>query len=124
MFEGGLSMSATERERSHLIRQTLEHHLSQGAAAERLGLSVRQFKRLVRSWKREGDGGLVSRQRGRASHNRLGDEVRSRICGLLRDKYADFGPTLAAEKLLELEGIAVSRETIRQMQIGLAACRT
>ena len=64
--------------------------------------------------------GLVSRQRGRVSHNRLEEGLRDRIAALLRDKYADFGPTLASEKLLELEGITVSRETIRQMQVTLA----
>jgi hypothetical protein len=67
----------------------------------------------------EGDAGLVSRQRGRPSDNRLAPALRSRITSLLLDKYPDFGPTLAVEKLLQLDGIAVSAETIRQMQIGL-----
>ena len=62
--------------------------------------------------------GLVSRQRGRASNHRMGTEKRERLTALLRDKYADFGPTLAAEKLLELEGFTVSRESIRQVQIA------
>jgi transposase len=118
MSEGLLLMSVQERERSHVVRQAIEHHLSQQEGAERLGISVRQFKRLVRAWKHDGAAGLVSRQRGQASHNRLVDEQRIRIVGLLKEKYDDFGPTLAAEKLLELEGIAVSRETIRQLQIG------
>jgi transposase len=119
MVEGALLMSEKERERSHVIRQAVEHHVSQREAAERLGMCVRQFKRLVQRWKREGDAGLVSRQRGRASHNRLEAGLRDRIAALLRERYADFGPTLAAEKLAELEGIAVSRETIRQMQVEL-----
>jgi transposase len=119
MAEGYLLMSSEERDRSHVVREVLEHRLSQREAAERLDLSVRQLKRLVRCWKQDGDAGLVSRQRGRASHNRLAPDLQERIAGLLRDKYPDFGPTLAAEKLLELEGVAVSRETIRQMQVGL-----
>lgn len=111
-------MSGQERERSHVVRQAAEHRLSQQEGAERLGIGVRQFKRLVRGWKQDGAAGLVSRQRGPASHNRLADAQRSLITGLLKEKYEDFGPTLAAEKLLELDGIAVSRETIRQLQIG------
>jgi hypothetical protein len=79
---------------------------------------VRQFKRLVRAWHQDGAAGLVSLQRGRASHNRMAATLRSRILMLLAKKYEDFGPTLAAEKLLELDGITVSRETIRQLQIG------
>jgi transposase len=119
MVEGALLMSEKERERSHVIRQAVEHHVSQREAAERLGMCVRQFKRLVQRWRREGDAGLVSRQRGRTSHNRLEAGLRDRIAALLRERYADFGPTLAAEKLAELEGITVSRETIRQMQVEL-----
>lgn len=112
-------MSVSERERGYLVRQTLECRLGQREASERLGISVRQFKRLVHRQKTEGDGGVISRQRGRPSNNRLPAALRTRIGALLSDKYPDFGPTLAAEKLLEREGITVSAETIRQMQIEL-----
>ena len=111
-------MSALERERSRLIRQTREGHLSQRDAASRLGIGARQVKRLVRRWKQAGDAGLVSRQRGRASNNRLSGALRERLLGLLADRYVGFGATLASEKLLEHEGITVSVETIRQLQIG------
>src|SRR5450755_2957039 len=110
MPEGYLSMSAEERDRSHLIRRTVEKSLSQREAAERLAISRRQFKRLVRAWKQHGGAGLISRRRGRAAHNRLPEAGRLRIERLLRDTYPDFGPTLAAEKLAERDGIVVSRE--------------
>jgi transposase-like protein len=71
MAEGDLLMSRSERDRAHVVRQVFEHRLSQREASERLGIGVRQFKRLLRCWRQEGDAGLVSRQRGRASHNRL-----------------------------------------------------
>jgi transposase len=119
MVELGLWMSVAERDRAYLVRQTLEQRLGQREASERLGISVRQFKRLVRLWKEQGDAGLVSRQRGRPSNNRLTKDLNARIRELLTDKYPDFGPTLAAEKLLELEGIIVSTETIRQIQVQL-----
>jgi transposase len=118
MAAGVLSMSTQERERSHLIRETQQHRVSQREASERLGIGLRQFKRLVRQWKRDGDAGLVSRQRGRASNNRLSGERRETLLSLLHGKYAGFGPTLAAEKLAEHEGIAVSKETIRHIQIA------
>jgi transposase len=119
MRERCLLMSVSERDRSHLIRRTVEKSLGQREAAERLGLSVRQFKRLVHAWKRDGDGGLVSRRRGRAAPNRLPEATRLRIEQLLRESYPDFGPTLAAEKLAERDGIVVSRETVRRIQTRL-----
>jgi hypothetical protein len=57
--------------------------------------------------------GLVSCQRGQPSHNLLDAAQRTRIAALLAEKYEDFGATLASEKLRELAGIAVSRETVR-----------
>jgi transposase len=116
-------MSALERERSHLIQQTRSRQLSQRAAAERLGIGVRQFKRLVRLWKAVGDAGLVSRQRGRPSNNRLDAAQRERIATLLGDKYRGFGATLAVENLAAHEGIAVSVETVRRLQIALGLWR-
>jgi len=123
MVGGVISMSVAERDRAHLVRQAIEGHVSQREASERLGIGVRQFKRLVRAFRAEGDSGLVSRQRGRPSHRRMADGLRTRICGLLTEKYADFGATLAAEKLLELDAIKVSTETVRRLQIDLGLWR-
>ncbi len=119
MAIGVLAMSASERERLKIVAQVAERAVSQRVAAERLGICVRQVRRLVRAYRESGDVGLLSRQRGRASNHRLGLDVCERVRDLLSGKYRDFGPTLAAEKLAEIEGIAVSRETVRQLQIRL-----
>jgi transposase len=84
MGEGFLEMSADERERSRLVRQHVEGRLSQREASERLGIGVRQFKRLVRSWRQDDDAGLVSRQRGGPSNHRLSDLRRAEIAALLQ----------------------------------------
>ena len=118
-----LLMSGSERERAFLVRQAVEGLVSQREASERLGISVRQFKRLLRAWRSDGDAGLVSRQRGRPSHRRMSEALRTRIGDLLKEKYADFGATLASEKLLELDGIKVSVEMVRRIQIGLRLWR-
>ena len=110
MAEGFLEMSAAERERSHLVRQCVEGRLGQREASERLGIGLRQFKRLVRSWRRNGDAGLVSAQRGRPSNRRLNDVRRAEIAALLKGRYSGFGATLASEKLLELDGIRYRRK--------------
>ena len=112
-------MSAKELERAHVIRLVVEKRLRQTEAAERLGLGKRQVIRLVKLWREDGDKGLVSKQRGRTSPRRTQAEKRAKIESLLREKYPDFGATLAAEKLAELDKITVSHETVRQMQMKL-----
>ena len=120
-MQGAIEMSKTERARGHVIRLVVEKRLRQREAAEQLGIGKRQIIRLVKLWRKLGDKGLVSKQRGRVSPRRTQAETRLRIEALLRDKYPDFGATFAAEKLAEHESIFVSHETIRkiQMSIGL-----
>ena len=114
-----IRMSAEERERAYCVRQVVEKKLRQAEMAERLGIGKRQVIRLVKLWRKEGDKGLISRRRGKESPRRLQVEKRARIEALLKERYPDFGATLASEKLAEVDGIAVSHETVRQMQIKL-----
>lgn len=66
-------------------------------AAEKLGISRRQVERLARRYRQDGPQGLVSRRWGQSGHNQLPPGLESRARGLIRNSYADFGPTLAAE---------------------------
>jgi transposase len=88
--------------------------LTQRKAAEILGLSLRQVERLRQRYRTEGLAALASRRRGRASNHQLPVSLRASILELVRARYADFGPTLAREKLVECHGLSVSRETLRK----------
>ena len=109
-----IRMSLRDLRRLKVVHEALDRQITQKRAASMLGLSERHLRRLVRSVREFGDGGIVHRGRGRPSNRRLPERVRTRVLKAYRKKYGDFGPTLAAEKLLELDGIAVSRETLRQ----------
>ena len=113
-----VAMSDTERERAHVVRRVVAGEVTQVRAAELLLLGVRQVGRLVSAYRSRGDRGLVSGKRGKPSNNARCLCERQRIVVALQDRYADFGATLAAEKLLEHEGLVVSRESVRQLQIG------
>jgi transposase len=114
-----IEMSAKERDRLAVLRRVVAKELTQVRAGELLKVGPRQMKRLVRAFRARGDRGLVSGKRGKRSNNQLCPAVVARIETALRDRYADFGATLAAEKLFEHEGIAVSKETVRKIQIRL-----
>ena len=81
----------------------------------RLGLTTRQVRRLVRRYEQQGPIGLISRLRDRPSNRRLKAEAAEHTFGILRSEYADFGPTLAAEKLREHHGIDLAVETVRSL---------
>jgi transposase len=114
MPKGLTTMSAREIDRGELIRRVREKRLTQPRAAALMGLSVRQVKRLCRQFKDDGLPGLASRRRGRPSNRKLAADVKDQVVALVRERYADFGPKLAHEKLVELHGIRVGRETVRK----------
>jgi transposase len=118
-----LTMSGSERERLEVVGRVLRGELRQVRAGELLGIGVRQVKRLVRGYRCEGAGSVVSRRRGRPSNNRLDAARLAAIEAALMTRYCDFGATLASEKLREIEGVWVSKETVRQIQIRLGLWR-
>ncbi|KAA0570762.1 ISNCY family transposase [Azospirillum sp. B21] len=111
---GWIAMSERELQRVEVLGDVLSGRRGVGSAASVLGLSERQVWRLLARYKAGGGGALVHRGRGRPSNRRLGDEVRERALELVRSRYGDFGPTLAAEMLRDRHGLTVSRETLRQ----------
>ncbi len=90
-------MSHTELERLEVIQRVRERRLTQGEAATMLGLGVRQVQRLCAAYRDQRAAGLVSGRRGRRSNRRLPDGRRRGALELVCTRYADFGPTLAAE---------------------------
>ena len=116
MREERIGMSQRERDRLRVLQEVEGRHLQQVEAAARLKLSVRQVRRLQRRWRAEGDGGLVHRGRGRVSNRKMAEALRSQVLEEVRQRYADFGPTLAGEKLAE-QGLKLSRETLRKLMM-------
>jgi len=81
-------------------------------------LSVRQIKRLYRAYKGQGAKGLISARRGKESNNRLDAVVVKQTLDLIYERYRDFGPTLAHEKLVEVHGLKISDESVRRLMIA------
>ena len=109
---GTLELSRKERSRLEVFARVRDGEVSVAKAAGLLGLSLRQARRAWKRYRDRGDGGLVHGLRGKASNRKTDDATRAAVLRLYREKYADFGPTLAAEKLAG-DGHAVGAETLR-----------
>jgi transposase len=114
-------MSLREVGRLKAVQEAIARRITQKSAALMMGVSERQARRLVRAVRAVGDKGIVHKGRGAASNRKTAEEVRDRAMALYRRKYVGFGPLLVSEKLKELDGIAVSDETLRKwlMEAGL-----
>ncbi|ABE36568.1 Putative transposase [Paraburkholderia xenovorans LB400] len=104
-----------ELDRLKVIQAIVDMGLKPGRAAERLGLTVRQVERLVIRYQESGAAGLASRRRGRSGNRKLDEGLAQRALAIIRERYADFGPTLACEKLWECHGIRMAKETVRRL---------
>jgi hypothetical protein len=110
-------MSAKERDRLKVMAALAEGRLKQVDAARLIKLTVRQVRRLEERYARQGDAGLVHQSRGRPSNRRTATATREEVLARVRADYADFGPTLASEKLAQRDRLSVSRETLRQWMV-------
>jgi hypothetical protein len=113
MEKSRICMSQRERDVCKVMSLVLAGKRTQVEAGRLIGRSERQVRRIMRRLSAEGDGGVIHKLRGLPSNNRVDPAERDRVIQLCRTQYAGFGPTLAAEKLLEDDGIKVSVETLR-----------
>ncbi len=112
-----VSMSAKEFSRLEVLMDLEARRVSVRDACGLLRLKRRQVFRLLKDFRARGAASLVSKRRGKPGNNRLPQPVRDLVMTLIKERYADFGPTLATEKLLEVHDCRVSRETVRAWMI-------
>lgn len=112
-----IRMSKKESKYAKIIAEVVAGKLRQSQAAIILQLSLRQVKRLCSKYKSEGLKGLCHQGRGRISNNKMKEDLRLEILGLIKKNYSDFGPQLIREQLNQRHGIVVSKEWIRQSMI-------
>ena len=117
-----IALSQRERDRLKVLHEVQQKQLTQVAAAERLKVSDRQVRRMLLRLRERGDRSLVHGLRGLPSNRKLATRLEQKVLARLRQRYADFGPTLAAEHLAQ-EGFSVSRETLRKWMTQAALWR-
>ena len=108
-----LTLSTREMDTLAIITRLAERRMTQAQAARSLDRSERQVRRLLRAFERDGPAGLRDKRRGRPAPNRIPEAYQAYVVGLVRERYRDFGPTFAGEKLLEHHDIRVATETLR-----------
>jgi len=113
-----ITMSKKEIDRLRILNRIIDNQMSQVYGAKILGISDRQVRNLLNKIFQYGDKGIAHGNRGHRAANKMPVELEEQIGRIVEWKYPDFGPTLASEKLFELDGIIVGREKLRQIMIA------
>jgi transposase len=110
-------MSTEEINRTAIFSKLQAKTLTQQQAADDLGLTTRQIRRLFKEYRKRGAIALVSKKRGLPSNHQLPSGVKELVLAIVQEKYPDFGPTLAHEKIVELHDIKISVGSVRSLMI-------
>lgn len=113
-----IPMGDKDIRRAQVMGMVVEGKCSIAESAKVMGVSYRQAKRVLRRYREEGPAGLVHRNVGKASRRRIDEAFRREVVKKYQENYADFGPTLASEKLAERDGLVVDHETLRRWLIA------
>lgn len=114
---GLIAMSERDLQRIEVLSKVVAGRMTLVSAAHVLDLSTRQVRRLLDRIRTDGAASIRHKAIGRPSNNRISDGIRDYAVTLVGERYADFGPTLAAEKLAERDGLRLSRETLRSWMV-------
>lgn len=110
-------MSQKEADRFHVMKLLMNKDITQKMAAYKIHLSKSQTCRIKKLYQRFGAKGLISKRRGKPSPNKISNEILFKAASIISEKYFDFGPTFACEKLKEKHDIKMSKETVRKLMI-------
>jgi transposase len=123
---GWISMSERDLRRIEVLSEVRTGRRTVAAAAAVLAVSERQAYRLLAKYEVHGGSGLIHKARGRTSNRSRNEGIRKYAVELVKTRYADFGPTLATEVLLDKHQLQIGRETLRRwmMAEGLWLSRT
>jgi transposase len=115
-------MSQKQLQRFRVIGLVEAEKMTLREAAEKMGVCYRQAKRIGKRVREKGVQGLMHGNTGRCSGNRVPEKVKERVLELSGQKYEAFNDRHFWEELLEVEGIAVGRETVRKMRRAAGIC--
>ena len=110
-------LTPQEQTRLNVIAKLHAKEINTTQAALALGLSKRQILRLSKSVKKEGHKGVISKKKGAPSNNRLPEVLKEQALSLIKEHYANFGPSLAHECLVERHGLKISKSTVRNLMV-------
>lgn len=114
---GWVMMSERELNRIEVLAQVDDGRLSVQNGANMLDITKRQMFRLLKTYRTDGAAAIRHKARGKAPNNKIHRAKRDYVLALVKENYADFGPTLAAEMLAQHHGFKVSRETLRKWMV-------
>lgn len=107
-----------ELNRHEIALRLIQKRITEKEARKLLGLkSVRQVRRIKKRVMKEGAEGLPHRGRGKPGNRKLNEDFTNKVMAIVKEKYSDFKPTFAVEKLLENHDMTISKETLRRLMI-------
>ena len=117
-MNGVITMRKKDLERIKIIERLARKEITQKEATKLLDITDRQVRNIFKRYQEFGDEGVASRKIGKASNRQLPQSLKDEALKLITERYSDFGPTLATEKLQKVHSRTFAVETVRQLMIS------
>lgn len=117
-------LTAKEQERFNVLNSLIKGKLTNAQAATVLRLSLRQVKRLKKKFREKGASAVVHQLKGGGGNHHIDLSIKEKALNLVKEKYPDFNPTFASEKLAEQQGLTVNSQTLRKWMIQAGLWKT
>ena len=117
-MEGRVTLNRKEQKRAGVLVEVEKGLVTGRQAAGIMGVSLRQMRRLIAAYRKEGIAALAHGNRGRKPYNAIEDKLRQQVVSLASSKYMGFNHQHLTESLAERENIAISRSSVRNILLG------
>ena len=121
-----MSINLTDAESLKLkvLEDLLQKKVKTKQASKILCLSTRQVRRLKNNFEVDGPRSIIHGLKNKISNNHIASSIKNKVIRNIKQKYSDFRPTFATEKLTEDKSIVVSHETVRGWMIEAGLWKT
>lgn len=109
----GSKLNSKEQEKANILQSAIMGKITNVQAAKQLRLSVRQVQRAKASVRKGGENAVIHRLKGRISNHAFSEDVKAKAVAIIKNKYNDFKPGFAQEKLQTIHDMQMTSQTIR-----------
>lgn len=110
-------LTPAEQEKAAILTLAIKGKVTNSHAAKQLRLSIRQVQRAKAAIRKDGIAAVVHRLKGKPGNHRIAEDIKEKSLRVIKEKYSDFKPSFATEKLAENHSITISYGTTRLWMI-------
>jgi len=110
-------LTQADQEKAAILTLAIEGKITNDRAAKQLCLSIRQVQRAKAAIRKNGIASVAHGLKGKIGNHHIAEDIKKQSLDAIKERYSDFKPSFATEKLAENHSITISYGTTRLWMI-------